>query len=203
MSNFVILIEKTINRKSKINDFSGYPVPLRWRSWLLPFLPSGVTVSAMPGHKELLQEVKDLVLSAANAELLMQRITDRLHEAVPRYNWVGFYLVAKDDPGILTVGPHTGSFTPNIRIPLNRGLCGAAASTGKTVVVDDVRKDPRYIQGSDLVKSEMVVPMFANKKLVGELDVESYFSGTFNAREQEFVEACAALVAGYFEKNAH
>ena len=154
----------------------------------------------MPGHKELLQEFKELVLTAANAELLMQRMTDRLHEAVSRYNWVGFYLVAEDDHGMLTVGPHTGSFSPNVRIPINQGLCGAAASTGKTVVVDDVRKDPRYMQGSDLVKSEMVVPIFAKKKLVGELDVESYFSGTFNVQEQEFVEACAALVAGYFEK---
>ena len=155
----------------------------------------------MPGHKELLQEFRELVLSAANAESLMQRMTDRLHEAVPRYNWVGFYLVAEDDAAMLVVGPHTGSFTPNVRIPLDRGLCGAAASTGKTVVVDDVRKDPRYMQGSDLVKSEMVVPIFAKKKLVGELDVESYFSGTFNVHEQEFVEACAAVVAGYFEKH--
>ena len=73
----------------------------------------------MPGRKELLQEFHELVLSAKNAESLMQTMTDRLHEAVPRYNWVGFYLVAKDDPGVLVVGPHTGSFTPKIRIPVN------------------------------------------------------------------------------------
>ena len=168
---------------------------------MLPFLLRGVTVFLMPGHKELLLEFQELALSARNAESLMQTMTDRLHQAVSRYNWVGFYLVAKDDPGVLVVGPHTGSFTPNIRIPLDRGLCGAAASTGRKVVVDDVTKDPRYIQGSDLVKSEMVVPIFAGKKLIGELDVESYFSGTFTAQEQQFVEACAALVSRYCEKN--
>lgn len=155
----------------------------------------------MSVHKELLREFEQLVLSANSPDALMQRMTDRLHEEVSRYNWVGFYLIAKDDPGVLVVGPHTGSFTPNIRIPLDRGLCGAAASSGKTVVVNDVSKDPRYLAGSDLVKSEVVVPIFASKKLVGELDVESYFVGTFNAEEQEFVEACAALVTKYFEKS--
>ena len=154
----------------------------------------------MSAHKDLLREFEQLVLSAVSPESLMQRMTDRLHEEVSRYNWVGFYLIDKNDPGILTVGPHTGSFTPNLRIPLDRGLCGAAASSGKTVVVPDVGKDPRYLAGSDLVKSEIVVPIFVSRKLVGELDVESYFVGTFNAEEQEFVEACAALVSKYFEK---
>jgi len=155
----------------------------------------------MPGHKELLQEFHQLALSAPNAERLMQTMCDRLHEGVSRYNWVGFYLVDKNDPRVLVVGAHTGSFTPNVRIPLDRGLCGACATTGMTIVVDDVRKDPRYYAGSDLVKSEMVVPIFAGKKLVGELDVESYFLATFNTQERDFVEACAALVGDYFEKN--
>jgi L-methionine (R)-S-oxide reductase len=155
----------------------------------------------MPGHEELLHEFHELAITAASAESLMQRMSDRLHQEVPRYNWVGFYLVDKNDPSFLVVGPHTGSFTPNVRIPFDRGLCGAAASTGKTVVVDDVKKDARYMAGSDLVKSEIVVPIFAHRKLVAELDVESYFSGSFTALEQKFVETCAALVARYFEKN--
>jgi len=93
------------------------------------------------------------------------------------------------------VGPYVGSFTPNARIPLSSGLCGAAASSGQTVVVDDVRKDPRYLAGSSLVISEMVVPIFLSGKLVGELDTESYFPGTFNKAEQGFVEACAKIAA--------
>jgi L-methionine (R)-S-oxide reductase len=155
----------------------------------------------MPDHKEILQEFEGLTRAATSAESLMQQVSDRLHEQMSRYNWVGFYMVDKNDPGILVVGPHTGSFTPNFRIPLDKGLCGAAASSGTTVVVNDVSKDPRYLAGSDLVKSETVVPMFANKKMVGVLDVESYFIGTFTAQEKEFVEACAALVAKYLERN--
>lgn len=139
-------------------------------------------------------------MPAEGAELLMQRMCDRLHEAVSRYNWVGFYLIDKNDPGILVLGPHTGSFTPKTRIPLSSGLCGAAASGGKIIVVNDVSQDPRYLAGSDLVKSEVVAPIFANKRLVGELDVESYFIGTFNDEESDFVEDCAAFVGKYLER---
>jgi len=152
----------------------------------------------MPTNKELLKEFQGLIVSAASPESLMQRMSDRLHEEKSRYNWVGFYLVDKSDAGILVVGPHTGSFTPQMRIPLDRGLCGAAATSGKTIVVDDVSQDPRYLAGSDLVKSEIVLPIFAGKKLMGELDVNSYFAGTFNSQEREFLEACVAVLSKYF-----
>jgi GAF domain-containing protein len=106
------------------------------------------------------------------------------------------------DPGVLVVGPFVGSFTPNARIPLNVGLCGAAASTGQSVVVHDVSKDSRYLAGSSLVKSEIVVPIFVKKKLAAELDIESYFSNTFTKLEQEFTEACARVVRDYLAKEA-
>jgi GAF domain-containing protein len=117
-----------------------------------------------------------------------------------RYNWVGFYLVDPADARVLLVGPFVGSFTPNARIPLDTGLCGAAASSGQTVVVDDVSKDPRYLAGSPLVKCEIVVPIFVKNKLAGELDVESYFASVFTKAEQEFVEGCAGVVGKYLAK---
>jgi L-methionine (R)-S-oxide reductase len=146
----------------------------------------------MLAHQELLREFQDFAKSAPTAASVMERISQRLHEKMTRYNWVGFYLVDPADSGILLVGPFVGSFTPNARIPLNRGLCGAAASTGRTVVVD-----PRYLPGSALVKSEIVVPIFVKSKLVAELDIESYFASSFPKGEQEFVEGCAAVVAKY------
>jgi len=147
----------------------------------------------MVEHEELLREFEQFAKTAANATALMQHMTQRLHEKMARYNWVGFYLVDAADPDILMVGPYVGSFTPNTRIPLDTGLCGAAASTQRTVIVDDVTKDPRYLQGSSMVVSEIVVPILVNGKLVGELDAESYFPGTFTKAEQEFVEACAKI----------
>jgi len=153
-----------------------------------------------PVHQELLQEFRDFARTAHTHKAVMERISQRLHEKMTRYNWVGFYLVDPVDPGALIVGPFAGSFTPNARIPLNTGLCGAAATSGQTVVVHDVSKDSRYLAGSPLVKGEIVVPIMVRNKLAAELDIESYFTSTFTEPEKEFVEACAAVVGNYISK---
>jgi L-methionine (R)-S-oxide reductase len=154
----------------------------------------------MAQHQQLLEDFRKFARSAPSIKDLMQHIVQRLHDQMARYNWVGFYEVDKNDPGILVVGSYAGSFIPNDRIPLNIGLCGTAASSGETVVVDDVSKDPRYLAGSPLVKSEIVVPIFVKKKLAMELDIESYFTATFNKTEQTFVETCAAIVAEFLAR---
>jgi L-methionine (R)-S-oxide reductase len=153
-----------------------------------------------PAQKEILNEFQSFALTAQTGQVVMEWLAKRLHEKMTRYNWVGFYLVDPTESGYLVVGPFAGSFTPNARIPLSTGLCGAAASSGQVVVVNDVSKDPRYLAGTSLVKSEIVVPICVNKKLATELDVESYFADTFNKTEQEFVEACAEIVGKYLAK---
>jgi GAF domain-containing protein len=153
-----------------------------------------------PVQTELLQELQSYAVTASTVQSLMERITKRLHEKLTRYNWVGFYLVDPADPTYLVVGPFVGSFTPNARIPLHIGLCGAAATTGQVVIVQDVTKDPRYLPGSSMVKSEIVVPIHVNKKLVAEFDVESYFADTFTKQEQEFIEACSGVVESYMAR---
>jgi L-methionine (R)-S-oxide reductase len=151
-------------------------------------------------QEELLGEFQELAKTAPTAQFVMERIAHRLHESMTRYNWVGFYLVDPADEGVLLVGPFAGSFTPNARIPLNTGLCGAAATSGRTVAVDDVSKDSRYLAGSPLVKSEIVVPIFVKNKLAGELDIESYFGSTFTESEQKFVESCADVAGKYMSR---
>ena len=86
-----------------------------------------------PAHEELLREFQDFARTAPTSKSLMERISQRLHEKMARYNWVGFYLVDAADPSVLVVGPYVGSFTPNARIPLDTGLCGAAATCAKVV----------------------------------------------------------------------
>jgi L-methionine (R)-S-oxide reductase len=152
-------------------------------------------------HKELLQGFREFALTAPTANALMERVAQKLHATMTKYNWVGFYLADPSDPGILLVGPFSGSFTPHARIPLNTGLCGAAASSGQMVVVNDVSKDPRYLAGSALVKSEIVVPIFVKKKLAAELDIDSYFVNTFTPSELDFVQSCARIVAAYLAKS--
>jgi len=155
----------------------------------------------MSKNTELLQDFGYFAQSARTVDALMDHIVQRLHATMTRYNWVGFYLLDKTTRNALVLGPHVGSFEPHERVSLEKGLCGAAATSGKTVVVNNVANDPRYLAGSELVKSEIVVPIFARKLLFGEIDINSYFANTFSKDDQEFVEACAALVGSYLEKH--
>jgi L-methionine (R)-S-oxide reductase len=152
----------------------------------------------MSKYEELLEEFKGYVASASGVKPLMQQISDKLHEEMTRYNWVGFYFLEAPAFDALVLGPCAGSFVPTLRIPLDKGLCGAAATSGKSVVANNVRADPRYL-GSDLVKSNMVAPILVKKRVVAEICIESYFADTFTPAEQRFVESCAALVGRFIE----
>ena len=154
----------------------------------------------MPTLKELLKEFEDKARSAVSVKALMEHIAQRLHHEMARYNWVGFYLIEDSVPKVLVLGPYVGSFAPHKRIPLDKGLCGAAATLGKTVVVNNVADDPRYI-GGEMVKANLVAPIFVNNTVVAEIDVESYFVNAFPKADQEFLEACAALVGRYMKSS--
>lgn len=155
----------------------------------------------MSKQSDLLKEFGYFSQSARTVIALMEYIVQRLHVTMTRYNWVGFYLLDKATRDALVLGPHVGSFEPHERVSLDKGLCGSAASTGATVVVNNVVADPRYLAGSELVKSEIVVPVMVKKQLYGEIDINSYFVNTFTSEDQQFVEACAALVGSYLEKH--
>jgi len=152
-------------------------------------------------HDQLLKEFERYLREVSDAKELMQKMSDRLHEAMARYNWVGFYLMEEPALDALVVGPYAGSFAPTPRIPLDKGLCGAAARTGKTVVVNNVVSDPRYL-GADNIKSNIVVPVFLNKRVMAELDIESYFADAFPAAEQKFIESSAAIVGQFLSRQS-
>jgi L-methionine (R)-S-oxide reductase len=149
----------------------------------------------MTKHRELLAELERTASPGSSAEAVMQHISDRLHNELVRYNWVGFYLVDAADPNYLVLGPHSGVFTPHVRISMNQGLCGAAASLRKTVAVNDVSKDPRYLMGVEQTKSEIIVPIMVRGAVAAEFDINSFFRDTWTPEEIAFVERCASLVA--------
>ena len=145
--------------------------------------------------KDLKTELAELAKKAKSAHDLMSGIVQLLQERMLKYNWVGFYMLeASLEKPMLVLGPFQGAMTPHTRISLHQGICGAAASTGKTVVVDDISKDPRYLACSIETKSEVVVPIFVRGKVVGELDIDSHFLAAFKPEDQELVEYCANLV---------
>jgi putative methionine-R-sulfoxide reductase with GAF domain len=109
-----------------------------------------------PKPKELIPQLDILAAKSTTLKDLMTEVVALLHQNLLKYNWVGFYMIDEKDKNMLELGPFKGSMTPHTRIPLNQGICGAAASTGKTVVVDDVNADSRYLACSTETKSEIV-----------------------------------------------
>src|SRR5580692_7434267 len=139
--------------------------------------------------EEIRSELTELAEAAPTADDLMRK-----------YNWVGFYMLEPGaQPPMLVLGAFEGAMTPHTRIPLNQGICGAAASSGLTVVVDDVRKDPRYLACSLETKSEIVVPVFVHGKVMGELDIDSHFPAAFGVEDRALIEYCAELVGKRLE----
>src|ERR1700736_4445977 len=152
--------------------------------------------------QEVCNEISELAERSANADDLMRKMVKLLRERMLKYNWTGFYMLEPGtQPPVLVLGAFGGATTPHTRIPLNDGICGAAASSGKTVVVDDVAKDPRYLACSLETKSEIVAPVFKRGKVAGELDIDSHFAAAFSAEDQEFVEYCVALVGKKLESS--
>ncbi len=162
-----------------------------------------LTMSTMVQTDEVKRELEQAAESAKSAEELMSRVVQALHTRMLKYNWVGFYMLEKSagEPSMLVLGAFEGAMTPHTRIPLHQGICGAAASSGKTVVVDDVASDVRYLACSLETKSEIVVPVFVRGKVVGELDIDSHFHAAFKPDDRELVEFCAELVGKYLGKS--
>jgi L-methionine (R)-S-oxide reductase len=153
--------------------------------------------------EEIRHEVAELSQASPTAKDLMQGVCQVLHERMLKYNWVGFYMLEPGaQPPMLALGAFVGAMTPHTRIPLNQGICGAAVSSGQTIVVDDVSKDPRYLACSLETKSEIVVPVFVKGKAVGELDIDSHFPAAFAVEDKELVQYCALVVGRKLEKSA-
>jgi len=149
---------------------------------------------------EVRKAIDRLYSSALNADQLMKEIVTVLSAEMLKYNWVGFYLLEPGaNPPALVLGHFKGAMTPHVRIPLNQGICGAAASSGKTVVIDDVSSDPRYLACSLETKSEIVAPVFVHGKVAGELDIDSHFPAAFTFSDRELVEYCAGVVGKRLE----
>ena len=113
----------------------------------------------------------------------------------PQYSWVGIYVVRD---GMLVLGPWRGpQATEHTRIPIGSGICGAAAKSGKTEVVEDVRRDPRYLSCFVSTKSEIVVPIIREGVVVGEIDIDSEMRDAFTLVDRHFLEKVAEMLSSH------
>jgi GAF domain-containing protein len=150
----------------------------------------------------LLSEIRQLASTASSLESLQKGIVEILSQHLSYYSWVGFYMLDMKDPGILVLGPFVGAPTPHVRISVSTGICGAAAASGETVIVDDVNKDSRYLSCSVETRSEIVVPIHAHGTVVGEIDIDSHRIAAFSKADRSFIEEVAQVVGGYMERDS-
>jgi GAF domain-containing protein len=137
-------------------------------------------------------EIRRELADASTAQEAMTRLVTILKERIPDYTWVGVY--QRQDRELL-LGPYLGQPSPHTRIPLGRGICGAAATTRQTIVVDDVNSDERYLACSPETQSEIVVPVMRDGQVLAEIDVDSDRRAAFGRNDRELLEAAAAILA--------
>jgi L-methionine (R)-S-oxide reductase len=152
-----------------------------------------VSAATKDTYRSALEAVDRIVNREATAEEVLRKAVAVLAEHFDHYSWIGVYLVEGDD---LVLGPWQGpEATEHTRIPVGQGICGAAAASGRTEIVDDVNEDDRYLACFMSTRSEIVVPISFEGKVVGEIDIDSDEPSAFTAADRNFLEQVALLLS--------
>jgi L-methionine (R)-S-oxide reductase len=150
------------------------------------------TASTLSGSKpeqyaQLLEQARGLLHGEHDRIANAANLSALVYHSLPDLNWVGFYFY---DGTELVVGPFQG-LPACVRIPLHKGVCGAAASTRQTQRIEDVHAFPGHIACDAASRSELVVPLVRNGELLGVFDLDSPLPGRFDADDQQGLEAIA------------
>jgi GAF domain-containing protein len=152
-------------------------------------------------YREATREINAVLMGESLMITKMSTINSILRSYFPSYFWVGFYIVHNSS---LVVGPYQGTLGC-LHIPFSKGVCGRAARTGQTQIVEDVHKDPEHVACDSRSNSEIVVPVFdAKKRLIAVFDIDSTEFASFDEIDKMYLEqiishhfAESALESGY------
>jgi L-methionine (R)-S-oxide reductase len=144
-------------------------------------------------RREVLEAIELAAASEPDSDDLLRKVVDLLHDRVDHYSWVGIYFVEGDE---LALGPWKGpAATEHERIAIGKGVCGAAAASGVTEIVDDVNADPRYLACFLSTRSEIVVPISYDGMVVAEIDIDSDVPSAFGDDDRAILERVADLIS--------
>ena len=140
-------------------------------------------------YKKAEEQIKKIIERHSN---VLQNVVDFLFNNFKLYNWVGIYIIQGDD---LILGPWKGpNATEHKRIPVGKGICGSAAESGKTEIIDNVHLDSRYLACFISTKSEIVIPIKNKGKIIGEIDIDSDKIDAFTEKDKIFLEKIADML---------
>ncbi|MDR7154443.1 GAF domain-containing protein [Sphingobium xenophagum] len=142
-------------------------------------------------YADLLSAANALTKDEPDAVANMANVSALLWQFLPDLNWAGFYRLVGDE---LVLGPFQGK-PACIRIPMGRGVCGAAAATRETQVVEDVHAFPGHIACDAASASEIVLPIVQGSRLIGVLDLDSPKVARFDSEDAAGLEALVALIS--------
>jgi GAF domain-containing protein len=139
--------------------------------------------------------MREIVEREPDSDDILRQVVDLLADGFEHHSWVGIYFVEGDE---LALGPWKGpAATEHVRIPVGQGVCGAAAASGVTEIVDDVNADPRYLACFVSTRSEIVVPISYEDIVVAEIDIDSDRPAAFGPDDRSFLEEVARLISPY------
>ena len=137
-------------------------------------------------------KIKEIIFRNQSSQVL-QNVINFLFDNFNKYTWVGIYIVDGDN---LVLGPWKGEqATEHVKIPIGKGICGSAAASGRTEIVPDVNADGRYLACFVSTRSEIVVPIKDNYKIIGEIDIDSDKKDAFTRKDKEFLEKIADMLS--------
>jgi L-methionine (R)-S-oxide reductase len=148
--------------------------------------------------KLIITEIIEILRTKLNDAAKLKAICKLLKNQVSYYNWVGFYAVDKEKTDELELVSFEGEPTEHVRIPFGKGICGQAASLQRVFVAQDVSMETNYLSCSSKVKSEIVIPIFRNNLIVGELDIDSHFASPFTLHDKKYLTIIAQMVSELF-----
>lgn len=128
----------------------------------------------------------------------LQNICRYLADEIEVFDWVGFYLVDPESKRELVLGPYVGEETDHRRIPFGKGICGQAAETNETFVVQDVSKEDNYLACSVEVEAEVVVPIKKDGNFVAELDIDSHTRNSLTDQHCALLEEVCSIIGPLF-----
>ncbi len=150
-------------------------------------------------YDRLLHAVREVSSSKGTQEEKLTKICHSLKNNIAHYDWVGFYLTNPHTERELVLGPYVGAPTEHTRISYGQGICGQAADTEKTFIIQDISLETNYLSCSPDVRAEIVVPIFIDSKVVGELDIDSHHLAPFTEDDRQFLNAVCTIVSQLFE----